>query len=80
MEELMALLESSDYNKKIQSNGFSKFQSFSQLIKKNFILYFFTVFTNKELNAFLDRSDMVKKAPKTEITESAEHFKVLNKS
>ncbi|XP_050542217.1 lymphoid-specific helicase-like isoform X2 [Daktulosphaira vitifoliae] len=57
IEELMSLLESSDYNKKIQSNGF--------------------IFTDEELDALLDRSDMITSTVHSNTSKSANHFKVL---
>jgi len=60
IEDLLKLLESSDYSNKIHSNGF--------------------IFTDEELNALMDRSDMYDSAAKTSATQIAEHFKVLSTS
>ncbi|VVC32978.1 Hypothetical protein CINCED_3A016157 [Cinara cedri] len=61
-DELMSLLKSSEYNKKIQSNGY--------------------IFTDKELDALLDRSDMIKSGSQKDVNQlqSADHFKVLSNS
>lgn len=46
-----------------------------------FLMYlFFIVFTDEELNVLLDRSDMIESVPKSNGTQSAQHFKVLNNS
>lgn len=43
--------------------------------------FFILVFTDEELDAFLDRSDMFESTSKTNATtQSAEHFKVLANS
>ncbi|XP_050422479.1 lymphoid-specific helicase-like isoform X2 [Adelges cooleyi] len=61
IEELLTLLESSDYNKKIQSNGF--------------------IFTDEELDALLDRSDlMIEATSKTTTSKPVGHFKVVSSS
>jgi len=56
IEDLMDLLKSSDYHKKIQSNGF--------------------IFTDEELDALLDRSDMFE-SESNATSQSREHFAVL---
>jgi hypothetical protein len=47
----------------------------------HFILIdFISVFTDEELDAILDRSDMFESAPKIIAAQSSNHFKVLNSS
>lgn len=65
IEELMNLLQSSEYTKKIQSNGFSEWLICCQtIIFCSSFLFFFIVFTDEELDALMDRSDMIKSVPK----------------
>jgi len=73
----MNLLESSDYDKQIQSNGFSK--QFNQWLANFFliIVYMFVVLSDEELDSLLDRSDMVNSTPKANPSQSAKHFEVL---
>lgn len=47
---------------------------------KSIDLNMFVVFTDEELDALLDRSDMVDSTSQTISTEYAEHFKVLTSS
>lgn len=41
-------------------------------------LIYFTVFTDEELDALLDRSDMVETSIKTNVPQTANHFEVVD--